>query len=132
MRFCENHWGMLREKVDAAGLGTLVPETAEKAMAGLVDQIETDKTTVDNFDPLMGAHNAIVANGLDMVGLDLMQPNEDGSERCPICYLTAYSQKWRGPNDICTCGCGERVPNFEEWLDLAVAGQVEVWKAMQL
>ena len=41
----------------------------------------------EDFDPLMAAHNMILGNALEAGGLIAMQPNDDGTGRCPVCYL---------------------------------------------
>lgn len=39
----------------------------------------------DDFDPLMFIHNQIVGKAIEAFGIAVMMPNEDGSERCPLC-----------------------------------------------
>lgn len=109
MRFCQEHWDPLREAIDERGLMGFVPDNGEQAMKQMVDEMETGTTTVDNFDPLMGAHWAIATNAMKILGeqggpqavMYLMAgpdvPEDpvkgyDGYEgrtwpRCPLCYL---------------------------------------------
>ena len=59
----------------------------------------------------MGAHNAILSRALDVAGLNLMMPNEDGSERCPLCYMQAeHDAHCKEP------GCKQ---SFETWIGYA-------------
>lgn len=103
MKFCESHWDELREKIRERGLYGLVATSGEQAAAQMVSQVQ-DGASKANFDPLMGAHNAIVSNALYVAGLPLMMQNDDGSDRCPLCYLV----------DNCPCGRGDACP-FRTW-----------------
>jgi hypothetical protein len=129
---CTEHWAMLREKVDAAGLGRYVAQGGENAMlmaAMLTDQLQNG-LSVGNWDPLMGAWYAITGNAMEMAGPQLLgEPGEPG--KCVICFLNTA----RNPDGSCPCGqpgCGGRfpgsIPNFETWLDKAVLAQVEYAK----
>src|SRR5207249_3916186 len=92
MKFCERHWSALRTAIDVRGLTPYVAKGGADA-AGRMRSETGDKLTADNFEPLMGAHNAILRHALDAAGLTIMAPNEDGSDRCPICYLTTEHAK---------------------------------------
>lgn len=105
MRFCADHWADLKAKVDAAGLSAFISNGGEEAVR---------RMTEDDFDPLMGAHNAIVGNAISTAGLAIMMPNEDGSDRCPLCFLITR----------CGCGSGDACP-YRTWPDRAVADQIE-------
>lgn len=70
MQICQAHWDALKKEISDLGLERFVSKTGAEAVQGLVD---------GSFDPLMGAHNAIVSNALDNFGLEAL---EDG---CPIC-----------------------------------------------
>ena len=95
---CKPHWDELREAIRARGIYDMVsangPELAERLQAG-------------KFDPLMSAHMAIVTNAMQVVGLDIMANNEDGSERCPLCYL------------IGACPCNNDPCSFKTWINQA-------------
>jgi len=85
LKFCQPHWNKLRTAIDARGLSGLVAQGGENAVARQFDQLQRSQNaeeavTKTNFDPLMGAHWAIVNNAMNLVGLSLMLPNEDGSD----------------------------------------------------
>lgn len=126
MKFCGDHWTALREKTIAAGLGALIAETGEDAARKVAREIE-EGVTLDTFDPLMRAHMAILSNALDVAGLDLLQPNEDGTDRCPICYLNRiHDERCQGPPCVLPRGTA-----FDGWLERAVDEQVTVWRELQ-
>lgn len=118
---CQDHWDRLKAKVEAAGLSALNSTTGEDAMARMTDQITTGDETIDNFDPLMGAHNSILANMIDQFGAAVIL--YDG---CPLCAAN------EGHNKGCTDGtCTLGADPYDQWLDFAVRDQVEVWKALK-
>lgn len=80
MQFCMAHWSELRAAIDARGLTKFVSQGGAEAARRMAE---------GGFDPLLHAHNAIVANALEAAGLALMQPGPDGSDPCPLCYLLA-------------------------------------------
>jgi hypothetical protein len=86
MKFCQPHWVELRKQIESAGLSALVAESGKQAVKNLASEVEGG-TTVDNFDPLMNAHNYIWGAAMNLCGMVLMQDNENGSEKCPLCYL---------------------------------------------
>lgn len=93
---------MLRAEVDKHGLTHLVSKDGDEAVTRLVAD--------GNGDPLMEVHNMIVARFLDWLGMDLMLPNEDGSERCPLCFGSA------------TCKAGPHFCGEENCADGAIEG----------
>jgi hypothetical protein len=116
------HWESLRAAIAERGLSSLVTDSGEKAAGNLTDELERGRT-VDNYDPLMAAHMAILNNVMGLVGIDVMMPNEDGSDRCPLCFLNAdHAAK-------CTVdGC--TITSYDHWIDKAADEQVEVWKGL--
>lgn len=113
MKFCNTHWEKLRAAIEERGLTPLVSDGGASVAEKMADAGGTG-LRLDNFDPLMGAHNKIVEHALGAVGLALFQPNDDGSPRCPICYLTALHQaQCRDPK------CGQ---DFEAWINFAADG----------
>lgn len=122
MRFCENHWAELRQAIADRGLAKFTsPDGAEAARRLVAGASGSDARSA--FDPLMGAHNAIVANALEWSGLTLMLPNDDGSERCPLCFLIAG----------CDCKArGETTCAFATWITRAADGALAQAKQLGL
>lgn len=119
MKFCADHWAQLRAAIDARGLTPFVPQGGEEAARRMAEGGEGR----GGFDPLMGAHNAIVSNALGTAGLEIMAPNADGSERCPLCYL------------LSECRCEHRgTPQcpFATWVDRAADDQLARAKQLGL
>lgn len=120
VKFCQPHWDRLRLAVEQKGLGSLVSESGEKAASNLVDEHNHGRT-IDNFDPLMGAHNAIVANVLGILkpgpALEVMT-----ADVCPLCYANEAHEA--------TCtepGC---TVTYDDWIDFAVNDQVLAWNEL--
>lgn len=110
MRFCTRHWSDLKAAIESRGLGKFIAQKGEAVVDRMVSQLENGPST-ENFEPLMGAHNAIVARALEIGGIELMMPNEDDSERCPLCFLQA------GHDAQCKEeGCKH---SFEPWIGYA-------------
>lgn len=110
MQFCQPHWEALRAAIRARGLDHFVAPGG----AAMVDRV-----TSGDFEPLLGAHNAIVQNAVSFAGLEVMDANDDGSERCPLCFLVAR------------CGCTAKQPgpcDFERWVDRAADDQLAAAK----
>jgi len=111
MQFCTKHWSGLKDAIRERGLQQLVASSSEEGFAKQVEQLESSTVTRTTFDPLMGAHYAILGRALEVAGLSLMLQNEDGSDRCPLCYLQAEHDK-----HCTTEGCGH---SFEPWIGYA-------------
>lgn len=125
MKFCADHWTRLREKIDAAGLGSLVSEGGEAAARTMV-RAATEGPSVDAFDPLMDAHMAIVANAVKLAGPMILADNDDGTPRCPVCFLD-YAHRVGCEGPPCTL---PRFGAFDYMLDRAVADAVDKWKEL--
>lgn len=87
------HWETLRAAIDARGLSSLVAESGEEAATKMMYATQ-EGTTIDNFDPLMMAHNAIFSNSLTFAadflgpnGLMMLQVDIPEELQCPICFL---------------------------------------------
>lgn len=120
MKFCMDHWTALRAAIEARGLSALVADTSEEVASKMVSET-TSGPSIDNFDPLMGAHMAIVSNAIGLAGLAVMMPNEDGSDRCPLCFLTkSHAEGCTDPN--CT------VTTYDHWIDRAADDALAEWK----
>lgn len=114
---CIDHWAKLRAALAERKLDKLIAADGMQAAADLV---------AGRPDPLMAAHNAILSNAVDKVGLAIMMQNDDGSERCPICYLKALSLA----SPQCTCGDPACTPEsiadgFERWIEIAADEQLK-------
>jgi hypothetical protein len=119
MKFCMDHWNALRAAIDERGLTDLVAPDGQTAVAQLADQVDQGETPA-NYDPLMAAHWAIVNNisGLGRgVALYLLYPNEDGSDRCPLCYANEQHRM--------TCEDLECAFTYDGWIDRAADDQAE-------
>lgn len=90
MKFCQNHWDKLRAAITDRGLFHLVSGSGMEAVEKLVDSAITQQTNIQNFDPLMAAHNMIYSNALSRVGFSLMALNDDGTQKCPICIVGSH------------------------------------------
>lgn len=89
MRMCQRHWDALRAAIDARGLGRFVAANGRDATARMKAELE-GTAEPDDFEPLLGAHNLILARALESLGLYVMRPAEaGGAEPCPACDLIA-------------------------------------------
>lgn len=141
--FCEDHWNRLRVAVEEEGLGELIAKSGERAATNTQQAVEKGCVTLANFDPLMGAHWAIMKNAMSIVGragspLYLMGDGEEdpveipGGEgrtwpRCPLCYL--------GLAHELTCKDGRcslpKVDGYAWMIDRAAKEQREKWEALK-
>ncbi len=71
MKICERHVQALRNELITNGL--------EAFMEGEHGE--------GNFNAFWGAYASICKNAINMAGFPVVMPNDDGSERCPICYI---------------------------------------------
>ncbi len=117
MNFCQPHWDRLRAEVDRRGLSGFLPDSGEQGASQLQRAAEESEPSIDSFDPLMAANLAIFSAALSLVGVVLMTPNEDGSPRCPLCYLQA-----RHDEECTDEGCDFDLPTV--WIEGAVNDQV--------
>lgn len=122
MKFCQDHWDRLRDKVTGAGLSALVADSGEDIARKMASE-QADGRTIDNYDPLMSAHWAIVNNLMLAAGPDAAAHVLliDG---CPLCVANAaHAEGCTDPD------CG-RLDYFDDFLDFAVADEVKAWKAL--
>lgn len=80
MKFCTDHWTKLKAEIERRGLSSLIATSGEQAAAQAHQELK-DGASKATFDPLMGAHNAIVVRAMDRAGLELLMDNADGSEK---------------------------------------------------
>jgi hypothetical protein len=123
-----DHWNRLRAAIADRGLSALVSETGQAAVANLKSEI-VDGPSIDNFDPLMGAHNAILGNAIQITGPVLLMASGD-DEPCPLCYLNESLAKHHAEG-CTTPGClADTLPpgHYDDWIDKAADGAAEEWK----
>lgn len=120
------HWNALRQEVDRRGLSALIPESGEQAAKQMVDGHEHG-TTIDNFDPLMGCHNAILANAMGVLGVEILNVGPNDEHLCPLCELNRLHE---GCEDT-TCWAYGREDPYNEWIKRAVDDAVEVWESLK-
>lgn len=130
MKFCQNHWDKLRAAIEAQGLDSMVPKSGEEACNRMVKQLQGNEV-LNNYDPLMAAHNAILSNAMDTLRyiggnpFFMMAEHRDHPEwECPICYLN-----WLSEEHDRTCiepDCKKpRGLKFDDWVEKAAQGQRE-------
>lgn len=108
--FCADHWAALRGAVEKEGLTHLVPTNGVTAALQLAAEVEAGESTPASFDPLMGAHWAIVANVSELLRVPVILM--DG---CPLCIAnTAHKE------DCDIEGCEF---TFDDWVDRAADDQ---------
>lgn len=116
MKFCIEHWSKLRAALTSRGLDRFIAKDGEEAAR----RLGRAKSEADSFEPLMGAHNAIVANALDSLGLGLLMADENGNDRCPICSMQSQ----------CKCGKPDCREAYERWIEHAANDQLENGKRL--
>lgn len=97
MRMCQLHWDALKAAISERGLGRFVAQSGQVVINRLTTEAQTPQ---ESFEPLMGASLAILSNALRRVGVEVMRQNDDGTHRCPMCYLI----------DTCPCGRSDECP----------------------
>lgn len=86
MKFCAPHWQKMRDAVRERDMERFIARSPEAAMRRLHDEM-TGTAAPDDFDPLMWMNNILWSKLLELGGINLMMPNEDGSDRCPLCFM---------------------------------------------
>ncbi len=86
MKFCSTHWQALRENIKARGLWDFVSKDGEEAGRKMIAKEEANEKneppTKDSFDPLLLAHNNIIAAFVRDRGLEAF-----AGDKCPICEV---------------------------------------------
>lgn len=129
------HWDKLRSAIDDRGLTSLISEGGEQAAKNLVSELSEGRT-IDNYDPLMSAHNLIWGNASNLIAqvggnpmamLDSTQPDH---VQCPICYLNWLSAEH---DRICKEPDCKKIKGetFDWMIDRASGDALEAWKAMK-
>jgi hypothetical protein len=139
VKFCPEHWSALRHAVSLRKLDALIAEDGDAAIGNLLSEADHGMT-IDNFDPLMGAHNAIWSQSMALIKeryqqnpLMTMAEDSDHPEwACPICALNwCHAEHDR----ICTKEGCDYPKNFD-WTDEMVNGAADhmlsEWKRLGL
>jgi hypothetical protein len=128
VRFCQPHWDAIRAALDERGMTDLIASSGARAVVNTARDYEAGHTTLATFDPLMGAHWAIVNRVMEVVGLSILSPNEDGTDRCPICYAREHhaSTECPGPPD-----CLVDDEWFEAWIPSVADHMVAEWERLK-
>lgn len=87
MRICPTHWMQLRAEIQSRGMWHLVSATKEDAIQSLMN---------NRFDPLIIANDIIAKSATGYGGSAVVDNNDDGSERCPVCYGMGFNSEWEG------------------------------------
>ena len=122
MKFCQTHWDKLKEAIREAGIYGFAASSSDQIAAKMVKEIDAGASK-STFDPLMNGYLAILSNALDAAGLQVMGPNEDGSDRCPLCFMNEAHRA------LCKDGPGCTF-SYDPWIGFAARDQRE--KAVEL
>lgn len=107
---------MLKDAISERDLDHLIAPTPQRSFDQLKDSMQSRKVTLANFDPLMHAYYAIMQNGIMRVGLVLLEDDDEGNERCPICFLTElHDAECTDPN----CLAPKGGTAFDHWIERA-------------
>lgn len=131
MKFCQTHWDALKRAIAARGLGDLIAESGDAAATKLQSQAITKRRTLKNFEPLIEAHNTIIAHTIDLLSANQINPMPllTGIEgqpelECPICYLNyvakTHDESCTDPN--CKQPKGR---TFDNWINKAADGMAQ-------
>lgn len=138
---------MLRAAISARGLDSLVAPDGETAAAQLKHQLENEKSTKTNYDPLMSAMFAISGNAADLVksaGGNPLYIMVRGAEEtpiegipgyegrtwpyCPLCYINLVHEIYcQGAPCLL-----DKKRGYDNWIDCAADDQVEAAKKLGL
>jgi len=126
VRFCEAHWGALREAVLERGLSRFIAADTRTLMA----KLEAGKGThpqakSSSFEPLFSAFLSIMSRFVS-IGAEgaLEDHNPDVSPRCPLCFANQEHKA------VCTQqGCSF---TFDSWIAGAADEQLERAKSLGL
>ena len=126
MKFCQQHWDKLKAAIEARGLSSLVAVDGVDAHKRITSELKGEGSEKTTFEPLMGAHNAILSNVLSSpVGISVMYDNEDGTARCPLCFITSEHKA-----NCAVVDCKD--DDFEDWIDIAADEQLARAKKLGL
>lgn len=104
MKFCDEHWDKLKKLTEDNGLMHLVHKDGKSAVDSLRKHVD-GTGTLDDYDPLMDAHNMLTSNALKCGGLYLLE-----GELCPMCE--ADKNAGDGTADEWMVGCTDAVLKY--------------------
>jgi hypothetical protein len=127
MNACKKHWGAMRAKIEALGLSRFVAssgnEATERAVRELEAANEGGKAPLSDWDPLMAMSNNFFGRVLERVGLSMMEPDDAGKMRCPLCVVRGDFDAHNTPTGLCgkpectiQVAPGEK-PWDEDWIE---------------
>jgi hypothetical protein len=123
MKFCQPHWDALRLAITNRGLGDFVSKDGVEALNREVRSLDGKPEAKEHFDPLMGAHWAIMTRAMEtlqQIGanpLAMMMSDPEHPEReCPICYLNFLSAEH---DKVCNEPTCKKVKGmtFDNWIE---------------
>ncbi|HEY5201629.1 MAG TPA: hypothetical protein VIJ31_12065 [Acidothermaceae bacterium] len=120
MKFCQPHWDALRAEIADRGLGQFVASGGHDAARRMKAEL-MEASAASNFEPLMGAHWAILKNLTASRGFAIMLI--DG---CPLC--AANEQHLAECTDA---ECGQPA-YYDKWLGRAADDQLQIARDMGL
>lgn len=119
MNVCQPHWDELRGAIDDRGLSHLVAKDGVAAARNLEAQLQgTDAE--ENYDPLMSAYWAIMANSLKCWGLGALADDFG----CPLCALDRHAA------ECAEEGCARNTG--ADWIRFASDGQLQAARDLGL
>jgi hypothetical protein len=87
MRFCNGHWGDLRNAVETKGMSHLIARSEKEAASRIMSEVE-GQAKEETFDPLMSCHWMISSEVLKLGGLELLW-----KEHCPLCEVRDHTDE---------------------------------------
>lgn len=96
MKFCDDHWNMLREAIKKKGLGPFIRKSGEAVIAQVERELKDEYTIPD---PLMSCHNRIMEVALPNAPHLLFANKESGENECALCDVKVSGQKREIPRD---------------------------------
>ena len=118
MKFCQQHWTRLRDAIEAEGILQLVARDGSAAISNMVSELETGSRR-ENFDPLMGAHWAIVCRIAEHA------PQVTLIDGCPLCWVADGHEA-----NCVEPGCQITRQTFEDWIPGVAAHMRETHERM--
>jgi hypothetical protein len=105
MNECQEHWDLMRKKIEELGLSHLTAVSGEDAADRAVKAIERGPgaTTPDaEWDPLMAmSHNFFRRVG-EVLGIAILAPDPaTGKPRCPLCVVRGDFDAHNTPSGTC-------------------------------